>query len=65
MAADKFRIIYHPAPGPGKDGEIIAPEPVILGSKLEPAMRWIEQRLGVTRSNQIIWSKDLLPIKEK
>jgi hypothetical protein len=41
------RIIYHPAPSPGLDGELHEVRPVDLGRDPKLAFTWIRRRLGL------------------
>lgn len=55
------RIVYHPAPGPGPDGQPQIVPPVHLGTDLDFALDWIRRRLGLAE----ITPTDLLPFRNE
>ncbi len=48
-APPPLRILFHPAPAPGADGESIVRPPIALPVDPEPLAAWLRSRLSVTR----------------
>lgn len=64
--SEPVRIIYHPAPGPDRAGNIVVPSPVRLGSDVALAMRWVRRRLGLRPYGALIeacrFTDEVLPL---
>lgn len=65
---DRLRIIYHPAKAPDRTGQVVATDPVVLGSDPDFAIRWIRRRLGL-RPRGVFplttrYGPDILPLRD-
>jgi hypothetical protein len=65
---DRIRVIFHSAPAPDNTGQVVIPDPIVLGDDPEFVMRWIRRRLGLRARGPFPlttrYGKDVLPLRD-
>jgi hypothetical protein len=51
----RVRFVYHPAPGPTKEGVVSSPDPIDLGEDLDFVITWVRHRLALNRLPASPW----------